>query len=298
MKKKITKLILGFIVIISFFVSAPETNAKNNNSINDTNIKDIVKIHNKSKEIEQIESMFSNKNNDGNALSGKRVDEIQKYFSNDNYVYTNGKTNDVITEPIKYLKKNVAKSTDTYIVFKIKTIPGVGKRTCYDFDDGNNCTLVSLYNVLVYYRDKKNCKKIPSDSSSLYSIIRKQAVHLGFTKKKGISVTKNNNLVRNVWRKGLKYKSGSGSNNYLWTFSDFIDRIDKNQPVMFSLASGVYYNHTITVYGYITYKNNRTGKKYTFFMLSDGWANTTRYLAANNTGASYVGCMTTVKKPK
>lgn len=66
---------------------------------------------------------------------------------------------------------------------------------------------------------------------------------------------------------------------------------------MFSLASGVYFDHTVTVYGYKIYKNNRTGKKYTFLMLKDGWSNSIRYLAWKNTGASYVGCITSITAP-
>lgn len=66
---------------------------------------------------------------------------------------------------------------------------------------------------------------------------------------------------------------------------------------MFSVANGAYYNHTITVYGYKIYKNNRTNKKYTFLLLHDGWYNGTRYLAWTNTKESYVACLTSITKP-
>ena len=48
---------------------------------------------------------------------------------------------------------------------------------------------------------------------------------------------------------GFGYTSGIGSNNYLWTNSTATNLIDDNKPFMFSLASGRYYDHTVTVYG-------------------------------------------------
>ncbi len=44
-------------------------------------------------------------------------------------------------------------------------------------------------------------------------------------------------------------------------------------------------------------KNMRTGKVYTFLVVHDGWSTTTRYIAMQNTGASYVACQTSIKVP-
>ena len=212
---------------------------------------------------------------------------------------SNNEKGGIITDPVKYLHNNVGKSNDKYTVVTTKTINGVGNKTCSDLGGHNNCTLTSLYNIMVYYRSK-GYSKIPDKQSKLYSIIKKQASNLGYDYKKsrGLPVTKNNNFVTNTWQKGFGYSSGSGSNNYLWKSSTAINLIDNSKPFMFSIASGVYYDHTVTVYGYKIYKNKRTGKKYTFLMIRDGWSSGVRYLAWENTGASYVACLTSVNKPK
>lgn len=240
---------------------------------------------------------FLNSGNE-NALIGKTEKEIEAYFSAVESGILKNKTGSVITNPITYLHKNVAKSTDKYTVISTKTVSGTASKTCSDLGGHNNCTLVALYNIMVHYRGK-GYSKIPSKQSELYSIIKKQATKLGYNyeKSKGLSVTKNDNLVTNTWRKGFGYSAGKGTNNYLWTYSTATNSIKKGKPIMFSLASGVYFDHTVTVYGYKVYKNNRTGKKYTFLMLKDGWSNSTRYLAWRNTGASYVGCVTSIKAP-
>ncbi|MGN0379302.1 MAG: hypothetical protein ACI4EU_06915 [Butyrivibrio sp.] len=153
--------------------------------------------------------------------------------------------------------------------------------------------------IMVYYRDIKKYNKIPTTQSGLYNVIKTQATELGYdySRSKGLSVTKNNNLVTNTWQNGFGYSSGKGTNNYFWTNSTAINLLNNNKPFMFSLASGVYYNHTVTVYGYKVYKNNRTGTEYTFLQLSDGWSNSTRYLAFTNTPAVYVACLTSVVAP-
>lgn len=234
----------------------------------------------------------------GNALANKSNKEIEKYFSG-KYSYSasdNTSSAGAITDPIKYLRNNVGKSSDTYSVTKTKTFSKVKKTTCTSWNDGNNCTLTALYNIMCYYRSI-GYSKIPTTASTLYSKIRVEAVDLGFTQSGGLGVTKNNNLVKNTWRNGFGYSSGNGSNNYLWTYDTCIDAIDNARPFLFSLASGYYYDHTVAVYGYKTYKNDRTGKKYTFLVLADGWSSSTRYMAWKNTGESYVGCVTSITTP-
>ena len=163
-----------------------------------------------------------------------------------------------------------------------------------NFSGNENCTLVATYNIMRYYRSK-GYSKIPSNNTTLYNKIMTQAKNLGYNpnNKSGLSVTKNNNLITNTWKKGFGYSSGSGSNNYFWTNSSIRSSISNGKPFIFSMASKPYYNHSIVVYGYKVYKNNRTGKQYEFLIVSDGWSSTTRYLAPEN----YVGCMTSVTPP-
>lgn len=103
--------------------------------------------------------------------------------------------------------------------------------------------------------------------------------------------------MKNTWREGFGYSTGNGRNNYLWTDTTVTDALDNGKPFLFSLASGYYYDHTVAVYGYKTYKNDRTGEKYTFLLLADGWHSSVRYLAWTNTVEAYVACMTTIITP-
>ena len=150
---------------------------------------------------------------------------------------------------------------------------------------------------MVYYRDVKKYSKIPTTLSGLYKKIRTQATNLGYTPNGGIGLTKNNNLVTNTWRDGFGYTSGEGSNNYLWANSTAINLLDDKKPFMFSLASGAYYNHTITIYGYVIYQNNRTNSSYTFLNVYDGWSRTPRYLAWTNTPTIHIACLTSITAP-
>lgn len=118
---------------------------------------------------------------------------------------------------------------------------------------------------MIYYRGL-GYTKIPSVNSLLYDKIKTQATNWGcdYDNSKGLGVTKNTNLVTNTWRTGFGYTSRSGSNDYLWTNSTAINLIKSGKPFMFSLARGAYFDHTVYVYSYRIYKNDRTGISYTF----------------------------------
>lgn len=250
------------------------------------------------KEIEKFLSETSD--NSQNALKDKSLKEIEKYFSTvESGTSAKNNTNGgIITSPVSFLHNTVGNNTDTYTATKRVVITGVGNKLLSDLEvNANCCTLTSLYNIMVYYRDVKKYSKIPTTLSSLYKKLRNQATNLGYTTDDGIGVTKNNNLVTNTWRDGFGYTSGQGLNNYLWTNSTAIHLLDDKKPFMFSLASGAYYNHTITIYGYVVYQNNRTNSKYTFLYVYDGWSRTPRYLAWTNTPTSYVACLTSITTP-
>lgn len=243
------------------------------------------------------EEQFLNSSKGTNALEGKTEKEIEAYFSTLHMGATARNTKgEIIDSPVVYLRNTVGKKTDSYTVVESKMISGVTRSTCSSLGGGNNCTLTALYNVMRYYR-AQGYSKIPSSNNKLYKKIKKQAKKLGYTSDDGFPVTKNNNLVNNTWRKGFAYSSGNGSNNYLWTDSTVKKALKNNRPFLFSMASGAYYDHTIAVYGYKVYKNKRTGKKYTFLVVADGWSSSARYLAFTNTGEAYVACMTSVTPP-
>lgn len=245
----------------------------------------------------QTESNFISSSIDMNALSDKTPEEIEIYFEEaycGKSSADNNETGGIITSPITYLHNTVGKSTDTYTVSKNVICSGVSKAKMSSLrSDENNCTLTALYNIMNYYK-YQGYTKIPSNNSTLYNIIETQAEKLGYTPSSGLGVTKSNNLVKNTWQNGFGYSSGNGANNYLWNSSTLKSAINNDRPYLFSLASGQYYNHTIAVFGYITYKNNRTGDTYTFLKIADGWSNSTRYLSLNE---SYIGCQTTITPP-
>ena len=271
------------------------TNVKKNERIEE--IIDNSKINTKRGSSVVDEGNFLDSSNGTNALEGKTEKEIETYFSTIHMgTADRNKKGGIIDSPVKYLQNTVGKKKDTYTVVESKMISGVTRSTCSSLDSGNNCTLTALYNVMRYYR-AEGYSKIPSSNDKLYIKIKTQATKLGYTSENGFPVTKNNNLVKNTWRKGFGYSSGNGSNNYLWTDSTVKSAIKNNRPFLFSMASGAYFDHTIAVYGYKVYKNNRTGKKYTFLVVADGWSSSARYLAFTNTGESYVACMTSVTPP-
>jgi len=235
-----------------------------------------------------------------NAICGKSEKEIEQYFAT---VSCGGNSPDntkggVIYNPVTYLHNTVGKKTDKYTITKSKICTGVGNRTCTDLGGHSNCTLTALYNAMVYFRSK-GYSKIPSKQSTLYSVIKTQATKLGYNYKKseGLSVTKNDNLVENTWKEGFGYSTGDGSNNYLWVSSTATNLIDKGKPFLFSLASGAYYDHTVTVCGYKIYKNERTKNTYTFLVLNNGWTHSYTYLAWTNTSESYLACLTSIITP-
>ena len=247
------------------------------------------------------QSTFSEKDEskEVNELAGLTIEEATSIWNNKQSGKDKEKTENVdgvVTSPIIWLRNNIGKKDDTYTLVKCSWISGVEKKTCSDLKGHNNCTLTALYNILVYYR-KMGYDKIKDDT--VYDVILNEAEKLSYNynKSKGLKVTHNDDLVKNVWRNGLGYSSGNGNNTYLWSESDAISEIDKDRPFLFSIAFGVYADHTVAVRGYYIYRNNRTKKEYTFLAISNGWSKYTTYLPWTNTGSTYLAVMTTIKAP-
>jgi hypothetical protein len=207
----------------------------------------------------------------------------------------------VITDPATYLKNRFGQSnTYTLDSSKTKKLENVGNwlQKEYESVNGvnvagngvNNCTLSALSNILIYW-SANGYSKVPLDKVAIYSKVRAEAVKLGYTPTDGIGVTKNNNLVDAVW-KAFGYTTGSGSNDYLWSMSTFKSEIDNNRPVIFSLASRPYYNHTIAVRGYTTYKNGSSN--YEFLVVRDNWNKGDCYVSDQE---GYFGCATYITPP-
>lgn len=218
-----------------------------------------------------------------------------------------------IINPIKYLNEKLCNKDDTYTV-SVKQIPNVSNSICRDFCDKNNCTLVALNNIANYYasnmqnatnvmniKDAINMQNATSSSCNIstdvkerYKQIRDIAVRVGYDGEHGIFVLKNRRFANIFCKDILKGIKAKGRTHYFISYKRAIKSIDEGRPFLLSIASGYYFNHTVAVYGYANYINNRTGKCYTFLMLRDGWHNACRYLAWQNTGARYITCMTEI----
>lgn len=196
----------------------------------------------------------------------------------------------IVSSPEIYLKN--CTEYNEFEVKKVKIIDGVGHATCNDFGGKNNCTLTALYNLLLYYRDKRNLKKIPDEKEKLYDLILKSGrMHL-YTKRRGMPVYMNSFFVTDVVKRRLKIMGCKGKMTFFPSNEKVLDFLDKDIPFIYSLASKPYFNHSIVVYGYRIYKEKTTGKEYKFLLVHDGWAHVTRFLPWDNPDRRYVACMT------
>lgn len=232
-------------------------------------------------------------------------DSIKKVDRNSiNIMFNAGNNNagEVISDPAAYLKNYLGTSnTFTRDANRTKLLDYVGNwlQTEYERTGGigsttgtgvENCTLSSLSNILIYF-SVNGFSKVPSDKLSIYRTVRAQAVKLGYTNTDGLSQTKNNNLVDAVW-KAFGYTDGSGSNDYVWTYTSIKSKIDINRPVMLSMATGQYYNHTIAVRGYTSYSYAMA--VYDFLVVHDNWNKGDRYISDSETK---FGCATYIYSP-
>ena len=304
MRKKIAVLLLLAFILSTSNVNQVYARQKDNGKgVTADEVEDIIKnpdnYTDDTLSKREIKEFLNSKNE--NALIGKTEEEIAQYFATVGSNCGNTKTNHKggeCTNPVAYLHNTVGKKSDTYKIIDQKIIKGVGAHTCEQFGNGNNCTLTALYNLMVYYRDKKGYSKIPKVIFKVYYPIKNQATALGYTPDSGLPVWKNDDLVKNTWRKGFKYKTGNGTSDVFWEYRDFYNSIYADKPFMFSLASGYYFNHTVTVFGYKSYENSRTKKQYTFLMIRDGYTSAIRYLPVTGTDEGYIGCMTSIVAPK
>ena len=303
MKKKIAVLLLLAFVLSTFNTNQVQASQKDNGKgVTTDEIKDIIEnpenYSDDTMSKSEVNEFLTSKN--PNALIGKTEEEIAEYFATVN-TYCGSSKPDIkggqILNPVYYLYNTVGGEKSEYKRIDTKIISGAGAHTCEQFGGGNNCTLTALYNVMVYYRDKKGYKKIPKVVFKVYYPIKNQATALGYTEDSGLDWWKNDNLVTLTWRKGFKYTSGTGYIDVFWTSDKITDTLDNDQPFMLSLASGYYFNHTVTVIGYTTYKSTKTNKKYSFLLIKDGYSGATRYLPFTGNDESYVACMTTMLPP-
>lgn len=164
--------------------------------------------------------------------------------------------------------------------------------------DSNCCTLVAIFKILKYLRNSKP-GQFPGDNE-LWQLVYEKALKLGYTKQKGIGVTKNDNLLRELLNDCPDFSGTLVKSHYFALVKPEIIKkeLDNDHPVLLSMASGQYFNHTILVMGYKIYKNKITNQSYTFLLVTDGWNAAPDYFPWTNTKENHIGCITTFKSAK
>lgn len=211
-----------------------------------------------------------------------------------------------ITEPLIYLKNKTGYDSECFTVSEVMT-KNFGTLRMSEFEKNTECcTLVASYNVLQSYlntekpaiKGEQNAELVTrkADEPAAFSplAVRKEAKRFFYRPSWGLSIIMNAPLLISVMRKHLGRKHGWAKMRLFPSKKSLMKRIDKGHPFVYSLASGFYFNHSVTVIGYKTYTNQQTGKAYTFLVLNDGWSFGTRYLAWKGTGAFYISCATFV----
>lgn len=201
----------------------------------------------------------------------------------------------LVTAPILYLKN--VKNIDETSLEKVKSvvIDSVGQALCEHFDNHSNCTLTGAYNLLSFYRDAEGLAGIPTQAESLYGTIRKVGDRYGYNyeREKGIPVYNNRRFLKAVL-KDLGCSDRKVVAEYMVPAGRAIRLLDAGTPFMLSIAYGIYFNHTITVYGYETYMDKTTGRTYTFLIINDEWAGQRRYLPWTRLARFRITCLTRI----
>ena len=199
----------------------------------------------------------------------------------------------LVTAPILYLK-NVCRIKEPSIKLEKRvTIDTVGKALCQDFGNHSNCTLVGAYNLLTHYKTSGELKDIPEAPETLYSAVREVGDNYGYNydKEKGIPVYNNRRFMKTLANR-LMDKKVKVRAEYMVPAGRAVRLLDRGIPYILSIAYGIYYDHTVTVYGYETYRNMQTGRRYTFLIINDEWDAEERYLPWTNLDRFRITCLT------
>ena len=202
----------------------------------------------------------------------------------------------LVTAPILYLK-NVKNIDEEFLVKETECIvDSVGQALCEHFDNHSNCTLTGAYNILSFYRDVRGYSNIPKDPQELYKAVRETGDRYGYNyeREKGIPVYNNRRFLKALL-KNLSYDKERVRAEYMVPARRALKLLDAGTPFLLSIAYGVYFNHTITVYGYVTYRDTRNGRTYTFLIINDEWSAERRYLPWSNLDKFRITCLTKIK---
>lgn len=187
-----------------------------------------------------------------------------------------------IKDPYKDVKN---KYGDDFSYYKEKYIVDFESLNMDKFEGKNHCSLTSLTAIFNYYREN-GYYKIDDNLDKLFENIRKIAEDsLYYIPDYGTFPIFIDKLSTKVFR-FYGYEDGLGVNKlFFWDLKDLLkfleNEIDEARPGIISFSNGYYWNHSITFYGYVIFKNNLGDKKF-YLRVNDNWTREDRYVDMTN----------------
>lgn len=116
----------------------------------------------------------------------------------------------------------------------------------------NNCTLVAISRILMYYRIRMHKTNIDRSIGDIYRKVEAIGTEYGYTDARGVVPIFVDDIVEEAFEMyGYKVKC---KGHYIWSFEKQVKReIAAGRPVIMNIARGFYKNHTVTVIGYRIY---------------------------------------------
>ena len=189
--------------------------------------------------------------------------------------YVNNNSYSGIYDPVTYLSNRYGGT----ITEKSRKILSLDSFLMSDINNGGICSKAAVTRVLLYYAQKYN--KIPNNRTTIYNKVRSFDSH-DYTDPWYIDDLAQKTLL------AYGYSKASSWNVYVWSFKGEVkNEIDNGYPVILSMANGYYYNHTVTVIGYIIYNQKvnhwygTTNKEYPMIVVYDGWDRKYMYIDYN-----------------
>lgn len=140
-----------------------------------------------------------------------------------------------------------------------------------------HCSLTALTRLIHYY-GLQGWTKIPQDEAEIYQTVRQKGLRLGYLPFIGTIPFRISAIARASF-KSYGYRV-QAQGIYFWNFySDVLEEIDANRPLIFNIMRGYYRKHSITVLGYRTYSIN--GNICQILAIHDGWNRDLRFLDFN-----------------
>ena len=159
----------------------------------------------------------------------------------------------------------------SYTCNSSKVLPNFTGYLTSSFSGDNDCSLVAIATAAKWLRTRAKYNNIPYSIQDIYSDVYAVALNNGYTEAGGTNYLKIPTIVERVFK---KWGYNISSYNRIWSLFEVCKQHlnELNNPLLFSIASGYYGNHTVTVMGYYEYDVA------SFLAVKDGWVTATRYI--------------------